>query len=127
MEGSSIKADAARTALACLAAASERGHQKFVILQPCMGSNPFVLLHLAYTPFVPAACIAGRATATAVKEHHIVINFNSLPEGGFGAVSNPATPQITIEPASAPHKLLERPLGRRLIEFPALCACPCDC
>lgn len=39
--GSSIKADAARRALACLAAASKRGHQKFVILQPCMGSNPF--------------------------------------------------------------------------------------
>lgn len=58
----------------------------------------------------------------AVKERHIVINFKPLPEGGFGAVSNPSTPQITIETASAPHKLLERPLGHRLIEFPALCA-----
>ena len=46
--------------------------------------------------------------ATAVKERHIVINFKPLPEGGFGAVSNPATPEITIETASAPHKLLEQ-------------------
>ena len=38
--GSSIKADAARRALACLAAASKHGHQKFVILQPCMIGRP---------------------------------------------------------------------------------------